>query len=155
MTETDFNLDKHWEEVQSEIASRGFIVFPSSILLSERTALWPIEEGLIKYLDLALLLERKVIYLHSSKFNSEDALDLLQLSSPDDSVDYDISTVRECIQYMGVENRSVAKDYLKTTKFYSDRRMSIHLEWVYDGIIHSYWRRADWYADIADLAEKL
>lgn len=56
---------------------------------------------------------------------------------------------------MGVENRSVAKDYPKTTKFYSGHRVSIRLEWVYDGIIHAYWRRADWYRDIADLAERI
>ena len=118
MPETDINLEEHWEEVQSEIASRGFVVYPNYIFSTEHKAYWPKEEEIAKFLDLADELERKVIYVHSSKFDSEEALDLLLLSAPSDLVDYDVKTVRECLRSLGVESSAVAKDYRKTTKFF-------------------------------------
>jgi hypothetical protein len=155
MPENDINMEEHWEQVQSEIASRGFIVYPNYIFSSEHKAYWPKEEEIVKFLDLADELERKVIYVYSSKFDSEEALDLLLLSAPSDFVDYDVETVRECLRSLGVEARAEAKEYLKTTKFYEGRRVSIRVEWVFDGIIHTYSRKPAWYADISELAGRI
>ena len=155
MSETDINMDEHWEEIQSEIASRGFIVYPNYIFSTEHKAYWPNEEEIAKFLDLADDLERKVIYVRSSKFDSDEALDLLLLSAPSDLVDYDVKTVRECLRSFGVESSAEAKDYLKTTKFYSGRRVSIRVEWVFDGIVHTYSRKPAWYADISELAGRI
>lgn len=155
MSETNINMDEHWEEIQSEIASRGFVIFPIYIISTERIAFWPQEEGLIKFLDLALELERKIVYTYSSKFTSEDALDLLLFSAPDDLVDYDVDTVRGCLRSLGVDTTSEAKDYLKTTKFYEGHRDMIRVDWVFDGIIHAYRRRPAWYTDITELAGRI
>lgn len=155
MPETDINLEEHWEEIQSEIASRGFVVYPNYIFSTEHKAYWPREEEIAEFLDLADELERKVIYVHSSKFDSEEALDLLLLSAPSDFVDYDVKTVRECLRSLGVESSAEAKDYLKTTKFYEGRRVSIRVEWVFDGIIHTYSRKPAWYTDISELAARI
>ena len=155
MPENDINLEEHWQEVQSEIASRGFVVYPNSILSSEGTAPWPTQEGLVNFLDLAQELERKVIYVHTYKFDSEDAIDLLLLSAPDDLVDYDVETVRDCLRSLGVETCAEAKDYLKITKFYEGHLLSISVEWVYEGITHTYWRRPAWYRDISELAVRV
>ena len=155
MPETDINMEELWEEVQSEIASRGYIVYPNYIFSTEHKAHWPKEEGLVKFLDLADQLERKVIYVHSSKFDSEEALDLLLLAPPSDFIDFGVETVRECLRSFGVEARPEAKEYLKTTKFYEGRRVSIRVEWVFDGIIHTYSRKPAWYTDISKLAERI
>ena len=155
MPETDINLEEHWQEIQSEIASRGFVVYPNYIFSTEHKAIWPEEEEIAKFLDLADMLERKIIYVHSSKFDSEEALDLLLLSAPSDLVDYDVKTVRECLRSLGVESSEEAKDYLKTTKFYEGHRVSIRVEWVFDGIIHTYLRSPAWYTDISELAARV
>jgi len=155
MPEKDIYMEEHWEEIQSEIASRGFVIFPDTITSTEHKAFWPTAGGVHKFLDLAHELERKVIYLHSSKFDSEDALDLLFLIAPDDLVDYNDETVRDCLRTLGVEGRGEAKEYLKTTKFYEGRRVDIRVEWVFDGIIHVYWKRPAWFADISKLAERI
>jgi hypothetical protein len=155
MPDTDINLEEHWEEIQSEIASRGFIVYPNFIFSTEHKAYWPIEEGISKFLDLAVELNRKIIYTSSSKFDTEEAIDLLLLSAPNDLVDYDAKTVRECLRSLGVESSAEAKDYLKTTKFYEGRRASIRVEWVFDGIIHNYSRIPAWYTNISELAARI
>lgn len=155
MPETEINLDEHWEEVKSEIASRGFITYPNYIISTERIAFWPRQKGIAKFLDLALELERKVVYVHSSKFNSEDALDMLLISAPDELIDYDVETVRDCLRSLGVETTQEAKDYLKTTKFYEGHRESVRVDWIFDGIIHAYRRRSAWYTDISELAGRI
>ena len=155
MSETNINMDEHWEEVQSEIASRGFVIYPLYIISTERIAFWPKEEGIGKFLDLALELKRKIVYAYSSKFTSEDALDLLLLSAPDDLVDYDVDTVGGCLRSLGVGTSPEAKDYLKTTKFYEGHREMIRVDWVYDGIIHTYSRRPTWYTDITEIAGRV
>ena len=48
MPENEINMEEHWQKVHSEIASRGFLVYPNSILSSEGKALWPTQEGLTK-----------------------------------------------------------------------------------------------------------
>jgi hypothetical protein len=155
MSETNINMDEHWEEVQSEIASRGFVKYPIYIISSERIAFWPKEEGIVKFLDLALELERKIVYTFSSKFTSEDALDLLLMSALEDLVDYEVDTVRDCLRSLGVDTTPEAKDYLKTTKFYEGHREMIRVDWVFDGIIHAYRRRPAWYTDITELAGRI
>jgi len=155
MPETNINMDEHWEEVQSEIASRGFVIYPIYIITTERIAFWPQEEGIVKFLDLALELERKIVYTYSSKFTSEDAIDLLLLSAPDDLVDFDVDSVRGCLRSLGVDTTPEAKDYLKTTKFYKGHREMIRVDWVFDGIIHAYRRRPDWYTDLTELAGRV
>ena len=152
MPEKDINMEEHWEQVQSEIASRGFIVYPNYIFSTEHKAYWPNEEEIAKFLDLADDLERKVIYVRSSKFDSDEALDLLLLSAPSDFVDYDVKTVRECLRSLGVESSAEAKDYLKTTKFFEGHRVSIRVEWVFEGNIHTYSRKPAWYTDISELS---
>ncbi|MFC1923599.1 hypothetical protein ACFLY4_09970 [Chloroflexota bacterium] len=155
MPETNINMDEHWEEVQSEIASRGFVAYPDYISSSERTAFWPQEEGIIKFLDLALKFERKVVYIYSSDFTSEDALDFLLLSAPDDLVDFNIETVRDCLRSLKVDNTQEAKDYLKTAKFYEGHRDLIRVDWVYDDIIHTYRVRPGWYVELIELAGRI
>jgi hypothetical protein len=155
MPETDINMEELWEEVQSEVASRGFTVYPNYIFSTEHKAQWPKEEGIVKFLDLAHELERKVIYVHSSKFDSEEALDLLLLAPPSDFVDFGVETVLECLRSFGVEASPEAKEYLKTTKFYEGRRVSIRVEWIFDGIIHTYLRKPAWYTDISELAGRI
>lgn len=155
MPESDINMEEHWGEVQSKIESQGFLVFPNTILSTESIVFWPLEAGIEEYLDLAQQLERKIIYLKSLEFNSNEALELLLLSAPSDFIDFDVETVRDCLKSLGVENRPEAKDYLKTTKFYEGHRVSIRVEWVYDGIVHVYWRKPNWYAEISELAGKI
>ena len=155
MPETNINMDEHWEEVQSEIASRGFVIYPGYIISTERIAFWPKEEGIVKFLDLAMELERKIVYTYSSKFTSEDALDLLLMSAPDDLVDYDVDTIRDCLRSLGVDTTPEAKDYLKTAKFYEGHRDLIRVDWVYDGIIHTYRVRPGWYVEIIELAGRV
>jgi hypothetical protein len=155
MSETDINMEELWEEVQSEVASRGYIVYPNYIFSTEQKAYWPQEEGIVKFLDLADQLERKVIYLHSSEFDTGEALDLLLLAPPSDFVDFGVENVRECLRSFGVESTPEAKDYLKTTKFYDGRRVSIRVEWTFDGIIHTYLRKPAWYTDISELAGRI
>ena len=152
MPQTDINMEELWLEVQSEIAAREFKVYPNYIFSSEHKAYWPKEEEITKFLDLADTLDRKIIYVQSSKFDSEEALELLLLSAPSDLVDYDAKSVRDCLRSLGVENRPEAKEYLKTTKFYEGHRVSIWVEWVFDGIIHTYSRKPAWYTDISELA---
>jgi hypothetical protein len=155
MPENDINMEEFWQEVQSEIDYRGFVVYPNFIITSDHKAYWPKEKGVVKFLDLAQELERKVIYAYSSKFDSEDALDLLLISAPSDFTDYDVETVRECLRLFGVESSEEAKEYLKTTKFYEGRRVSIWVEWVFEGIIHTYTRKPGWYTDITELAGRI
>jgi hypothetical protein len=77
---------------------------------------------------------------------------MLLISAPSDLVDYDAKSVRDCLRSLGVENRPEAKEYLKTTKFYEGHRVSIWVEWVFDGIIHTYSRKPAWYTDISELS---
>ena len=115
MAEHEINMKEHWQEIQSELDSRGFIIYPNSILSTEGQAPWPTKEGITKFLDLAENLERKVIYIDTYKFDSEDAIDLLLLTAPEDLVDYEVETVKDCLRSLGVETSEEAKDYLKIT----------------------------------------
>ena len=110
MTEHEINMEEHWQEIQSELDSRGFIIYPNSILSTEGKAPWPTQEGITKFLDLAEKLERKVIYVDTYKFDSEDAIDLLFLTALEDLVDYEVETVKECLRFLGVETSEEAKD---------------------------------------------
>lgn len=152
MPQTDINMEELWQEVQSEIAARGFRIYPNYIFTTAHKAYWPKEEELAKFLDLADAFDRKIIYVQSSKFDSDEALDMLLISAPSDLVDYDAKSVRDCLRSLGVENRPEAKEYLKTTKFYEGHRVSIWVEWVFDGIIHTYSRKPAWYTDISELS---
>ena len=152
MSQTDINMEELWQEVQSEIAARGFSIYPNYIFTTEHKAYWPKGEEFTKFLDLADALDRKIIYVQSSKFDSDEALDMLLISAPSDLVDYDAKSVRDCLRSLGVENRPEAKEYLKTTNFYSGHRVSIWVEWVFDGIIHTYSRKPAWYTDISELS---
>ena len=155
MTEHEINMEEHWQEIQSELASRGFLIYPNSILSTEGKAPWPTKEGITKFLDLAEKIDRKVIYIDTYKFDSEDAIDLLFLTAPEDLVDYEVETVKDCLRSLGVETSEEAKDYLKITKFYDGHLQNIRVEWIYEGIIHSYWIRAGWYGDISKLAVRV
>ena len=155
MPNNDINMDEHWEQVQTEIASRGFVVYPNYIISSERMAFWPQEESITKFLDLALELDRKVIYTRSSKFTADKALELLLLTATHDLVDYYVDTIREGLRSLGVDATQEAKDYLKTAKFYEGHRELVQADWVYDGIIHTYRRRPPWYGELVDLGARI
>ena len=74
MPKTDINMEELWQEVQSEIAAREFKVYPNYIFSSEHKAYWPKEEEIAKFLDLADALDRKIIYVQSTKFDSEPSI---------------------------------------------------------------------------------
>jgi hypothetical protein len=123
MSKNDIDIDEQWELVQTEIASQGFVSYPSYIISTEHIAFWPPHEEIIKFLDLALELECKLVYTRSSKFTADDALELLLLTAPSDLIDFDVDTVRDCLRSLGVDASQEAKDYLKTAKFYERLRM--------------------------------
>jgi hypothetical protein len=155
MSKPDIDMDELWEQVQAEISARGFATFPGIVVATEHNAYWPEDEGLSKFLDLAQVLERKVVYIKSSNFTQEDALDYLLLTAPSDLVDFEVASVRDCLRSLGVETTQEAKDYLKLANFYDGRRDLIRVDWVYDGIIHIFKLRPEWSNEILDLAEKI
>ena len=155
MTSTNISLREKWKEIQSEISSRGFLIYPHSILSTEGTALWPEEEGITRFLELAQELDRRILYVDSSEFTSDYALDMLLLSAPDNYDDYDVETVSECLEALGVRSSVEAKEYLKISKFYEGRIYQIRIEWVYEGIVHAYWRKSNWHKDIYAQAERV
>ena len=154
------DVEQIWEQISESISSLGFQVFPSSISGTDGVAIWPVSEGFAKFLDLATSLGKKILYVHTIDFSSEELIDLVMNFLPTDIGEYDVETVEGFFASLGVSSDSQVTEYIEYGRRFAGRLASIRLEWVHEGVVHRYWRMADWYGfllekggEISDLIE--
>lgn len=148
-------LEEDWSAIQSELSTRNFHIYPAPVIASEAFAPWPDDRPITEFLDFAEQCQRQVIYASAHNFDSDDALELLLLLATLDFSIYDVETPRDCLQVMGVASSDGAKEYVKLSKFYEGKIMHLSVQWVYEGVVHLFRRKAGWHEELEKLAGRL
>lgn len=138
-------IETEWEEAQALIAERKIHLFPSEISDSKnKMADWPDDKPLGGFLDLAHTLGVQLIYARLETFSDTTLVEL---------EDFALGETKEGETIL-LSSSDVEK--LKdNARQYMDRPFYFSLEWLYQGIIHGYFRTADWYEDLLNLATEL
>jgi hypothetical protein len=143
-------LDRQWHTVNEEVSSRGLLVFPGSISLQAPWAMWPTGKGIGPFLDMALALGCRVLYVHSRSLTPDELIAAVSVSlaSIIDALDADLP--EQSLEQAGVAAEPVAMEFLQYAKQYYGRRMNVSVEWVYEGVVHRFSEFSDWYGPLLD-----
>ena len=148
-------MGKFLEHARQELAARDFLVYPSGISIEGPMAMWPAEEAIGPFLDLAKSLGRRLIYLTAHVLQPADLIDSVAtlLSEVDDAVD--APTPEEFLSHIGVASYPAVKNYLRYGKEHYGEVLSVRVEWVHDGVVHRLWKYADWHKTFMDKATEV
>ena len=155
MTEAHDEMGKFLEHARQELAARDFLVYPSGISIEGPMAMWPAEEAIGPFLDLAKSLGRRLVYLTAHVLQPADLIDSVAtlLSEVDDAVD--APTPEEFLSHIGVASYPAVKSYLRYGKEHYGEVLSVRVEWVHDGVVHRLWKYADWHKTFMDKATEV
>ena len=155
MTEAHDEMGKFLEHARQELAARDFLVYPSGISIEGPMAMWPAEEAIGPFLDLAKSLGRRLVYLTAHVLQPADLIDSVAtlLSEVDDAVD--APTPEEFLSHIGVASYPAVKNYLRYGKEHYGEVLSVRVEWVHDGVVHRLWKYADWHKTFMDKATEV
>ena len=154
-------LEQFWQEVTAEVSARRFLVFPGSLSLQGASAIWPVQEGIVGFLDLAVSLGVRIVYVKAHSLSESSLIDTVAtfLSDIPDAVDAD--TAEAFFDLAGIGSEPDAEQYLRLGKEHLGQLESVHVAWVHDGVAHRLERYAGWYgalmdsaAEVADLIEQ-
>ena len=148
-------MGKFLEHARQELAARDFLVYPSGISIEGPMAMWPAEEAIGPFLDLAKSLGRRLVYLTAHVLQPADLIDSVAtlLSEVDDAVD--APTPEEFLSHIGVASYPAVKSYLRYGKEHYGEVLSVRVEWVHDGVVHRLWKYADWHKTFMDKATEV
>jgi len=148
-------MGKFLEHARQELAARDFLVYPSGISIEGPMAMWPAEEAIGPFLDLAKSLGRRLVYLTAHVLQPADLIDSVAtlLSEVDDAVD--APTPEEFLSHIGVASYPAVKNYLRYGKEHYGEVLSVRVEWVHDGVVHRLWKYADWHKTFMDKATEV
>jgi len=155
VTEAHDEMGKFLEQARQELAARDFLVYPSGISIEGPMAMWPAEEAIGPFLDLAKSLGRRLVYLTAHVLQPADLIDSVAtlLSEVDDAVD--APTPEEFLSQIGVASYPAVKNYLRYGKEHNGEVLSVRVEWVHDGVVHRLWKYADWHKTFMDKATEV
>jgi len=148
-------MGKFLEHARQQLAARDFLVYPSGISIEGPMAMWPAEEAIGPFLDLAKSLGRRLVYLTAHVLQPADLIDSVAtlLSEVDDAVD--APTPEEFLSHIGVASYPAVKSYLRYGKEHYGEVLSVRVEWVHDGVVHRLWKYADWHKTFMDKATEV
>ena len=155
MTEAHDEMGKFLEHARQELAARDFLVYPSGISIEGPSAMWPAEEAIGPFLDLAKSLGRRLVYLTAHVLQPADLIDSVAtlLSEVDEAVD--APTPEEFLSHIGVASYPAVKSYLRYGKEHYGEVLSVRVEWVHDGVVHRFWKYADRHKTFIDKATEV
>jgi hypothetical protein len=145
-------MDSLWDEVNREVSGRGFVPFPGSLSLEGVHASWPLQEGIVGFLELASTLGVRVVYLGADRLEPGDLIDAVDSFLPDVQVGLDAESPEEYAQLAGVASEPDVQDYLRQGERHYGQITSIRVEWVHDGVVHGFQKLAAWYGGLLDSA---
>ncbi|HLE05640.1 MAG TPA: hypothetical protein VI729_13635 [Anaerolineales bacterium] len=155
-------LDILWEQATAEASSRGFRIYPGAISIEAPSAMWPLEDGIPAFLDLAKALGKEVVYINSNRLTPQEVLDSLALALEDPQEVFGADTPVAFFMQIGASNRPEMREYLELTSQYYGRRTRVSVEWAHEGIVHRFLAHADWHtifidrtADVAELVDSM
>jgi hypothetical protein len=150
------------QRASAEALARGLGIFPGGISLGATDALWPEEQGIGPFLDLAKTLGKQMIYLATDRLTVESVLDSLALSLDDGEEILDEASPEDFFRRIGLSDKRDVREFLKAASEYYGRLRRVSVEWVHEGIVHRYLVHASWYtpfldsvADVAELADSV
>jgi hypothetical protein len=148
-------MGKFLEHARQQLAARDFLVYPSGISIEGPMAMWPAEEAIGPFLDLAKSLGRRLVYLTAHVLQPADLIDSVAtlLSEVDEAVD--APTPEEFLSHIGVASYPAVKSYLRYGKEHYGEVLSVRVEWVHDGVVHRLWKYADWHKTFMDKATEV
>ncbi len=134
-------LEQVWPEVQKELASRGFMVFPSPPVNMDQSgssapsplAMWPPDRTLEEFLDLAVALSMRLVYAWEWRFTEQDLDDVMG--------EWDQAS----------ESASEARPPRRRVAGYVGRITSINVQFTYGGVVHGWEQHAPWKAELESL----
>ena len=145
-------MDAFWDEVNREVSARGFLPFPGSLSPDGVHANWPGQEGIGGFFDLAGTLGVRVVYLRADRLEPGDLIDAVDSFLPDVHVGLDAESPEEYVQLAGVGSEPDVQDYLRQGKKHYGQITSVRVDWVHDGVVHSFQKLAAWYGRFLDSA---
>ena len=155
VSEPNDEMDKFAERARQELAARDFLVFPRGISIEGPMAMWPVEEPVGPFLDLAKAMGCRLAYFNSDVLYPTDLIDAVatMLSEVDDAVD--APTPEEFLAQIGLASHPAVQSYLQFGKEHYGLVTSVRVEWVADGVVHRLWRYADWHRTLMDKATEV
>ena len=155
MTEPHDEMSKFAEHTRQELEARDFLVFPRAISLEGPMAMWPVEESVPTFLDLAKAMGCRLAYFHADVLQPADLIDAVatQLSEVVDAVD--APTPEEFLSQLDLVSYPTVQDYLRYGKEHYGQVTSVRVEWIHDGVVHRLWRYADWHKNFMDKATEV
>ena len=155
MHPTQNQMDRLWTDVNQEVSTRGLLVFPGRISLQGPMAFWPTEKGTGAFLDLALALGCRLVYVHSRLLAPEDLVDSVAIATLSSIDVADDITPEDFLEQAGVGAEGVAHDYLRYGTQHYGLRLDVSVEWVYEGVVHKFVERADWHPTLVEKAGRV
>jgi hypothetical protein len=152
MAKREDRMDAVWDEVAREVSSRQFLVFPGSVSLQAVRALWPTDQPIGPFLDLAAQLGVRMVYLRSDVLTPEQVLDAIAVSLAEVSDALDAPSPEEFVRLAGIAQEPAARELIAFSKEHYGRRASVHAEWVHEGVVHAYSAYSDWHSALFDKA---
>ena len=161
MTERPDEMGKFAEHARQELEARDFLIFPNGISIEGPMAMWPVDEPIDAFLDLAKTLGCRLAYFDADVLSPADLIDAVatQLNEVTDAVD--APTPEEFLAQVGLASNPAVQSYLRFGKEHYGRITSVRVEWIHDGVVHRLWRYADWHrvfmdkaTEVADLIEE-
>jgi len=146
------DLEQFWREVNAEVSARRFLVFPGSLSLQGASAIWPVQEAVAGFLDLAVSLGVRIVYMRAHSLSESSLIDTVAtfLSDIPDAVDAD--TAEAFFDLAGISSEPEVQQYLRQGKEHLGQLESVHVVWVHDGVAHRFERYAAWYGALMDRA---
>ena len=152
MQPTEEGIERLWRQVNEEASSRSFLVFPGSISLEGPMAMWRPDEGIDQFLEIAVALGKRILYMRSRLLGPGELIDAVAIALSGAIDALDASTPEQFLKDAGVGDEPEARDYLEFGKEHYGQRMDVNVEWVHEGIVHRFWKHADWHGDLVDKA---
>jgi hypothetical protein len=161
MPQGNSDLEQFWQEVNAEVSARRFLVFPGALSLQGVSATWPVKEGIAGFLDLAVSLGVRIVYMKGHSLSESSLIDTVATFLSDIPEAVDADTAEAFLDLAGVGSEPEAEQYLRQGEEHLGQLESVHVGWVHDGVAHRLERHAGWYgalmdraAEVADLIEQ-
>jgi hypothetical protein len=148
-------IERLWRQANEEASSRGFLIFPGGISLEGPMAMWRPEEGIGQFLDMAVALGKRILYMRSRLLGPGELIDTVAVALSDAIDALDATTPERFLEEAGVAAEPEARDYLEFGKEHYGQRMDVNVEWVHEGIVHRFWKHSDWHRDLVDKASSV
>jgi len=150
MKETDSPMTRFLAEVRDHITRRGLLTFPDSLIADGHVVFFPVELGLPAFFDLAAALGVHMVYLSTDTLEPQDVLDdLAQLVEEADET-FGGDSLEVFFRDQGLLANAKVKRFQNVVTGHAGLLRSVRVEWVHEGVVHRYWRFADWHRALMD-----